>query len=217
MSSIFLSYRRSDSPDSVARIHGKFVARLRNREVFYDHSNIELGAEFPEVLRHKVTTAGVVLVVIGPKWVEELQKRKSAPVDFVREEIRLALTCGAEVIPILVGNAPMPTEADLADFPELLPLLRKNAKLVPPDPQFDIECDKLIAHLERTGPSDIVGSILAGKYKVQRQIGEGGMGDVYVAEQTNPVKRLVAVKLIKPGMDTKDVLARFDAERQADA
>jgi len=52
-------------------------------------------------------------------------------------------------------------------------------------------------------------------HKVQRQIGEGGMGDVYVAEQTNPVKRLVAIKLIKPGMDSKDVLARFDAERQA--
>ncbi len=215
MSSIFISYRRADSPDAVARIFAKLVARLRNRDVFYDHTSIELGAEFPEMLRHKVTAAGVVLVVIGPKWVEELQKRRSAPVDFVREEICLALASGADVIPVLVGHAVMPIEADLADFPELLPLLRKNAKPVPPDPQFEVECEKLIAHLERTGPSDIVGSLLAGKYKVQRQIGEGGMGDIYVAEQTNPVKRLVAVKLIKAGMDTKEVLARFDAERQA--
>jgi len=76
MSSVFISYRRNDSPDSVARIHGKLVARLRNREIFYDHASIELGAEFPEVLRHKVTTAGVVLVVIGPKWVEELRREK---------------------------------------------------------------------------------------------------------------------------------------------
>ncbi len=46
-------------------------------------------------------------------------------------------------------------------------------------------------------------------------IGEGGMGSVWVAEQTNPVKRKVALKLIKPGMDSRQVLARFDAERQA--
>ena len=47
------------------------------------------------------------------------------------------------------------------------------------------------------------------------QIGEGGMGVVYVAEQTQPVRRKVALKIIKPGMDTKQVIARFEAERQA--
>src|SRR4029077_12581600 len=46
-------------------------------------------------------------------------------------------------------------------------------------------------------------------------IGEGGLGGVYLAEQTEPVKRQVALKLIKSGMDSKAVLARFDAERQA--
>jgi WD40 repeat protein/serine/threonine protein kinase len=54
-----------------------------------------------------------------------------------------------------------------------------------------------------------------GPYKLLEQIGEGGMGTVWMAQQTKPVKRLVAVKLIKPGMDSKQVLARFDAERQA--
>src|SRR5262249_36588810 len=47
------------------------------------------------------------------------------------------------------------------------------------------------------------------------QIGEGGMGTVWMAQQTEPVKRLVAIKLIKPGMDSRQVLARFEAERQA--
>jgi serine/threonine protein kinase/tetratricopeptide (TPR) repeat protein len=215
MSLVFISYRRDDSPDAVARIHERLVARLRNREVFYDHTSIELGDEFPQVLRDKVTTAGVVLVVIGPRWVASLHARRAAPVDHVREEVRLALASGADVVPVLVGRATMPTDADLADFPDLLPLLRRNAQPVPPDPLFESECDKLLAYLERTGPADVVGSVLAGKYKVQRQIGEGGMGDVYVAEQTHPVRRLVAVKLIKPGMESKDVLARFDAERQA--
>ncbi len=54
-----------------------------------------------------------------------------------------------------------------------------------------------------------------GRYKLLEQIGEGGMGVVYVAEQTEPVRRRVALKIIKPGMDTKQVIARFEAERQA--
>ncbi len=54
-----------------------------------------------------------------------------------------------------------------------------------------------------------------GPYKIREQIGEGGMGIVYVAEQSEPVKRKVALKVIKPGMDSKQVIARFEAERQA--
>ena len=54
-----------------------------------------------------------------------------------------------------------------------------------------------------------------GPYKLMEQIGEGGMGVVYVAEQTQPVRRKVALKVIKPGMDTRQVIARFEAERQA--
>ena len=54
-----------------------------------------------------------------------------------------------------------------------------------------------------------------GPYKLLQQIGEGGMGLVFMAEQTEPVKRRVALKIIKPGMDSKQVIARFEAERQA--
>jgi hypothetical protein len=57
--------------------------------------------------------------------------------------------------------------------------------------------------------------LVAGKYTLVEVIGEGGMGAVWRARQTEPVKRFVAVKLIKPGMDSKQVLARFEAERQA--
>ena len=65
------------------------------------------------------------------------------------------------------------------------------------------------------GKDERVGAILGGKYKLIEEIGEGGMGSVYMAQQTEPVKRLVAVKVIKAGMDSKAVLARFEAERQA--
>jgi serine/threonine protein kinase/tetratricopeptide (TPR) repeat protein len=54
-----------------------------------------------------------------------------------------------------------------------------------------------------------------GPYKLLQQIGEGGMGVVYMAEQEQPVRRKVALKIIKPGMDTRQVIARFEAERQA--
>ena len=58
-------------------------------------------------------------------------------------------------------------------------------------------------------------SAVIGPYKLIEQIGEGGMGTVWMAQQTEPVKRLVALKLIKAGMDSKQVIARFEAERQA--
>jgi len=54
-----------------------------------------------------------------------------------------------------------------------------------------------------------------GRYKLLRVLGEGGMGLVYLAEQKEPIKRRVALKIIKPGMDSRQVIARFEAERQA--
>jgi serine/threonine protein kinase len=60
------------------------------------------------------------------------------------------------------------------------------------------------------GPGTVIGP-----YKLMEQIGEGGMGVVFVAEQQQPVRRKVALKVIKPGMDSKQVTARFEAERQA--
>jgi WD40 repeat protein/serine/threonine protein kinase len=62
----------------------------------------------------------------------------------------------------------------------------------------------------REGPGSHIGL-----YTLREQIGEGGMGLVFVAEQTQPLRRKVALKVIKPGMDTKQVVARFEAERQA--
>ncbi len=67
---------------------------------------------------------------------------------------------------------------------------------------------------DRTGGS-AVGQVIAGRYTLHEVLGEGGMGTVYRAGQTEPVKRQVALKLIKIGMVSRTVLARFDAERQA--
>jgi serine/threonine protein kinase len=59
------------------------------------------------------------------------------------------------------------------------------------------------------------GKVIAGRYRLLEEIGEGGTGSVWVAEQTRPVRRRVAIKLIKPGMDSRQVLSRFEVERQA--
>ncbi len=78
-----------------------------------------------------------------------------------------------------------------------------------------IEVERTASFAEEAAPQAVIGSIIAGRYKLRQEIGEGGMGSVYLAEQLQPVKRQVALKLIKPGMDSRTVLARFESERQA--
>jgi hypothetical protein len=75
-------------------------------------------------------------------------------------------------------------------------------------PEFDVT-------MVQPSAAPLVGTILAGRYKLLEEIGTGGMGSVWVAEQIEPVRRKVALKVIKAGMDSKSVLARFEAERQA--
>ena len=215
MLSLFISYRRGDSPDTVKLIYERLTKRLPRWEMFYDHDSIPLGDPFPARLRAKVTAATAVLVIIGPKWLEILRERKSAPIDHVREEVRLGLEAGASVVPILVSHAVMPTDADLVEFADLLPLLKRNGRPMRPDPDFDSDLEPIVAHLKSLDSAESVGTILDDKYTLTAEIGDGGMGVVYAAQQKKPVQRMVAVKLIKPGMDSRDVLARFDAERQA--
>ncbi len=83
---------------------------------------------------------------------------------------------------------------------------------------LDRPLDRPPESLARTGayvPAVAAHGDRVGPYKLIEPIGEGGMGEVWMAEQTEPVKRRVALKLIKPGMDSRAVLARFEAERQA--
>jgi len=92
-----------------------------------------------------------------------------------------------------------------------------------PAAQAALTRDEMPASSDRTSsyrpetppPAALIGSIITGRYKLREEIGEGGMGSVYLAEQLQPVKRKVALKLIKVGMDSRTVLARFDSERQA--
>ena len=79
---------------------------------------------------------------------------------------------------------------------------------------LQVPADDAAFTLDASSPVEGPGTKI-GHYELLKQIGEGGMGLVYLAQQKEPVKRQVALKIIKPGMDSKEVIARFDAERQA--
>jgi len=94
------------------------------------------------------------------------------------------------------------------------------------EPNLRERIEKLLrAHEQATDflekDDDVYDGIMEGpgavidRYKLLQEIGEGGFGMVFMAEQLEPIRRRVALKIVKPGMDTKQVIARFEAERQA--
>ena len=111
---------------------------------------------------------------------------------FVREACGDDATLRDEIFSLLKAfGTGRYTLEQLADFEDAV---TRSEKFTSPSPEIP----------ERIGP-----------YKILETLGEGGMGIVFVAEQTEPVRRKVALKVIKLGMDTKEVVARFEAERQA--
>jgi serine/threonine-protein kinase len=86
--------------------------------------------------------------------------------------------------------------------------IRSQAEGFLESPPFDLDDTPDELFTDRPGT-------IIGPYKLLEQIGEGGMGLVFMAEQAQPIRRRVALKILKPGMDTRQVIARFEAERQA--
>ena len=110
----------------------------------------------------------------------------------------------ASYIQQVTGN-----DRDLAERVRLLlQAMDQPQGLLKQPPAQDDDTANLMSPLEPSGTR-------IGPYKLREPIGEGGMGIVYVAEQERPVRRKVALKLIKPGRDTKEVIARFETERRA--
>jgi TonB family protein len=125
---IFVSYRRSDSQGEAGRLFDDLVKHFDERTVFMDVSAIEAGRDFRKAIEEGVTKCGVLLVVMGPEWLnakdERGVRRLDDPADFVRLETAAALKRDIPVIPVLVRAARMPSAEQLP--PELTELAYRN-------------------------------------------------------------------------------------------
>ena len=114
--SIFISYRRSDSAGHAGRLHDRLAHWFDRGELFYDTADIQPGDSFPQRLVDGVAQAKIVLVLIGPDWLREINQRATlTETDFVRREIELALarTSTLKIIPVLLGGCAAPSTGDL--------------------------------------------------------------------------------------------------------
>ncbi len=149
MSGIFISYRRSDSPDATGRIYDRLVAEFGKAQVFKDVDSIPLGRDFRGHLNDIVGNCGVMLAIVGPHWTEARnaagQRRLEDPDDFVRIELETALARDIPVVPVLVGHAPLPTASELPG--SLGSLVFRQSIEVRPDPDFHNDATRLVTAL----------------------------------------------------------------------
>lgn len=118
MARIFISYRREDSDIWVSRLVDELRKHFTPEQVFQDIASIDPGADFVEALDKALSTAAVMLAVIGQRWLSATDKqgrrRLDMPGDFVRQEIAESLRRpGVRVFPLLVNGAEMPAEEEL--------------------------------------------------------------------------------------------------------
>lgn len=150
MPAIFLSYRRSDSVGAAGRLFDRLAEHFGADQVFRDIDSIEAGENFEESIRNALRLATVVLVVIGPRWLEARSqdgaRRIDDPADYVRREIETALSSDAAVVPLLVEGAALPAPESVPASVKAL-TLRNDWELS--DRRWDSDTRNLIKHLEQ--------------------------------------------------------------------
>lgn len=163
MRRIFINYRRQDSEGYVGRLYDHLVQHFGDDGVFMDVDSIQPGADFLKTLEEAVAVCDVLIAVIGPQWLtlsdESGGRRIDRWNDFVRFEIASAIKQGKLVVPVLVGQARMPSPAELPD--DIAALSHRNAvelshkrfghdveqlvsalkEIIPPDPSFKPQAD----------------------------------------------------------------------------
>jgi hypothetical protein len=146
---IFINYRRGDDPGFTQALLGRLDRVFSAEQLFIDVDNIEPGLDFVRVLEEQVSKCDVVLAVIGKGWLDARDERNARrldnPEDFVRVEITSALIQDKRVIPVLVGDAPMPRSDELPDA--LKPLATRNAVRLTHE-RFRADADGLVKALQ---------------------------------------------------------------------
>jgi hypothetical protein len=123
---VFISYRRSDTTGEAGRLADSLESLLGAACVFRDADDIPAGEDFAVFLERELTATEVTVVLIGKKWLAELNSRLGRPEpDFVRIEIATALKLGKRVIPVLLQGAELPSAASLPD--DLRALVNRQA------------------------------------------------------------------------------------------
>ena len=140
---LFIAYRRSDAPGHAGRVGERLINYFGPGQVFKDVDSLPLGVDFIDFIREKLKRAFVMVVIIGPNWV---QSRLHNADDLHREEIRTALETGIHIIPALVHGATMPKKDDLPE--DLHPLVRRNAVEIT-DTRWDYDVGRLVESVER--------------------------------------------------------------------
>jgi TIR domain len=129
---VFISYRRSDTASGYASwIYDRLTEAFGSSSVFMDMDSLPPGVDFVERIKASLAAADVMLVLIGPGWLQAAtgsgERRLDDPTDVVRTEVATALRAGVRVIPLLIDSAQMPDHRDLPD--DLQPLTRRQALL----------------------------------------------------------------------------------------
>lgn len=153
MSTIFITYRRSDSAGFTGHLRSRLDAHYGAESVFQDISDIPAGEEFDKAIEASLGVAKVQLVVIGKDWLNAKDRagnrRLDQPGDYVAREIEMGLTRGIRVIPILVDDPTLMPPAD--QLPERIRgLTMKNAPTIR-EARFDDDVDALIKQLGPLG------------------------------------------------------------------
>ncbi|HJW51895.1 MAG TPA: TIR domain-containing protein [Burkholderiaceae bacterium] len=119
MRSIFISYRREDAEGQAGRLFDDLSAHFGRDAVFMDVAGIRKGLDFRRIIDEHVASCGVLLVIVGKRWLSATdskgKRRLDDPNDFVRLETAAALSRDIPVVPVLVQDAVMPTEQELPD------------------------------------------------------------------------------------------------------
>ncbi len=148
MTSVFISYRRDDAAGHAGRLYDRLSTRFGADRVFIDHYDLAPGEDFPKAIEANLERADVLLAMIGPRWVDardvQGRQRLAQADDFVRRELLAALAAGKKVIPVLIGGAKMPADADLPT--ELATLSRLQAWELR-DARFEDDLNALLAQL----------------------------------------------------------------------
>lgn len=146
---IFISYRRDDSRETVGRLHDALRRGFDASHIFLDVERQTPGEDYRSVIGRALDSAEVVLVVIGPRWLDvadpQGRRRLDDSEDMVRIEVESALERGKPVIPVLVQGATMPSDEALPA--PLAPLAFRIASPLRPDPDFRADLLRLVAAL----------------------------------------------------------------------